>query len=289
MPKQNRNSRPRRKAPSSRGKRSGRKGGIFFLRWLSQIPLWGYILGGIGIVLLYCFILFHFFVDPYSFQWKAIYGEPTYPEGYAVRGIDVSHYQEDINYLKLRNANMNTDPVSFVIVKATEGNSMIDSYFNHNFYQTRQNDFVRGAYHFMTPDCTAQSQARFYIRQVNLESGDLPPVLDIEDHKKWASAGKSPKEIQQMAKQWLDIVEKHYGVTPIIYTSYKFRTDILTDTIFNRYPYWMAHYYVDKPRTDVKWTFWQHTDCGRVDGVSGLVDCNIFNGSRAELDSLLLP
>jgi lysozyme len=250
--------------------------------------MWGFVLGGISIVALYCFILFYFFVDPYSFQWKAIYGETTYPAQYTIRGIDISHYQERIDWAKLRNANMGNDPVSFVIIKATEGVSLIDDHFNENFYQARKNGLIRGAYHFLTPDISATKQAEFFLRQAHLEEGDLPPVLDIEDERKWHNSGKNKSQIQHMALEWLSVVEKHYGVRPIIYSSYRFRRDILTDRIFDDYPFWMAHYYVSQPSNDIPWTFWQHTDCGKLSGIRGPVDCNVFHGTTEDLNNLLI-
>lgn len=274
--------------PSSRTKRK-KTGGFFLFRFLRSIPLWGFILGGAGIVALYCFVLFHFFVDPYSFQWKAIYGETSYPANYTIRGIDVSHYQEKINWQRLRNANMGNDPVTFVIIKATEGVSLRDEYFNENFYQARTNGIIRGAYHFLTPDESAKKQAQFFLRQAHLEKGDLPPVLDIEDERKWLAAGKNKAQIQRMALEWLNVVEKHYGVKPIIYSSYRFRRDILSDKRFQEYPFWMAHYYVSTPAKDIDWVFWQHTDCGKLSGIRGPVDCNVFNGTRADLEKLLIP
>ena len=133
------NKNARRASSRQKGKKTG---GFSLLRLLRSIPLWGFVVGGVGVVALYCFILFHFFVDPYSFQWKAIYGETTYPAEYTIRGIDVSHYQEKIDWLRLRNANMGADPVTFVIIKATEGVSLMDDRFNDNFYQARRNGFI---------------------------------------------------------------------------------------------------------------------------------------------------
>ena len=69
---------------------------------------------------------------------------------------------------------------------------------------------------------------------------DLPPVLDVE-----MTGRKNKTELQQGIKRWLDRVEAYYGVKPILYTSYKFKTRYLDDSIFNAYPYWIAHYYVD--------------------------------------------
>lgn len=240
----------------------------------------------IGIVLVsfvYVALFYYFFVSPYSFRWKAIYGEPEYPAEYNVRGIDISHYQNSIKWEKLRNASLNNDPVRFIIIKATEGSTLFDDDFNDNFFQAKENDFIRGAYHFFVPGVDAETQANFYLHQVHLVPGDLPPVLDIE------KTGKlSKQQLQKDVKKWLDIVEKKYGVKPIIYTSYKFKKDFLDTSIFNEYPYWIAHYYVDKLEYKGDWVMWQHTDCGKVDGIKGCVDCNVFNGSINDLEAFTL-
>lgn len=80
---------------------------------------------------------------------------------------------------------------------------------------------------------------RFFINSVKLDSGDLPPVLDIEKR------GKDENQLRRDLKLWLDKIEQHYKVKPILYTSYKFKTRYLNDSVFNSYPYWIAHYYVD--------------------------------------------
>jgi lysozyme len=243
-----------------------------------------YIWVGIIIVAVaYIGLFYYFFVSPYSFRWKAIYGEPEYPEGYNVRGIDISHYQNNIKWEKLRNASLNNDPVRFIIIKATEGKDLYDDDFNDNFFQAQQNDFIRGAYHFFVPGVDAEAQAKFYLHQVHLVPGDLPPVLDIEKIGKLTKA-----QLQKDVKKWLDIVEKKYGVKPILYTSYKFKKDYLDSPVFNEYPYWIAHYYINKLEYKGDWVMWQHTDCGKVDGIKGFVDCNIFNGTVKDLEAFTL-
>jgi len=231
----------------------------------------------------YVFAFYYFFVEPFSFRWKAIFQEPIYPKGYNIRGIDVSHYQEEIDWTLVRNAHMNNDPVRFVIIKSTEGVSLMDEYFDENFRQAKENDFIRGAYHFFIPREDPVKQAEFFIRQTHLETGDLPPILDIEK-----TGRLKPKELQSRVKKWLDVVEAHYGIKPIIYASYKFRVDLLNDPIFDEYPYWIAHYYVSELKYTGKWAFWQHTDCGEVDGITGDVDCDIFNGSMTDLLDLTI-
>ena len=87
--------------------------------------------------------------------------------------------------------------------------------------------FIRGAYHYFLPKTDAHKQADFFINTVQLMKGDLPPVLDVETTGK-----KSPQELKAAVKTWLDRVEAHYGVKPILYTSYKFKKRYLNDSIF---------------------------------------------------------
>lgn len=246
-------------------------------------PLWAVWTGAILIGAIYLFIFYYFFVGPYSFRWKAMYGDPVYPEGFDVHGIDVSHYQADIDWELVRNASLDTSPVRFVFIKATEGVSIIDENFNQNFYEAKRNGLIRGAYHFFSPDEDAGRQAMFFLKQVHLEVGDLPPVLDVEKVGDLTDA-----QLKRAVKVWLDIVEEKFKVKPIIYTGYKFKMRYLNDPVFDNYPYWIAHYYVEKLTYKGKWHFWQHTDCGKVNGIKGDVDCNIFNGSLEELMSLTI-
>ena len=240
------------------------------------------VFGGAALAIaLYIFIFVRVFVDPFSFRWKAIYGEGVEPDGFEVRGIDISHYQERIDWSRVRNAQIKGQPLRFVIIKATEGVSIIDENFIDNFYQARQNDLVRGAYHFYAPDVDAARQARFYIKQVHLEAGDLPPVLDVEK-----AGNLSAQQLRKAVHTWLDIVEKHYGIKPIIYTGYSFKLKYLNDGTFDAYPYWIAHYYVEQLQYKGQWAFWQYTDVGRIDGITGRVDCNIFNGELPQLQAL---
>lgn len=101
-------------------------------------------------------------------------------------------------------------------------------------------------------------------------------------------ASSHRRKLKTAVKTWLDRVEAHYGVKPILYTSYKFKKRYLSDSIFNAYPYWIAHYYVDSVRYEGKWHFWQHTDVGTVPGIEEEVDLNVFNGTMEELLELTL-
>ena len=256
-----------------------------FIRLLEHTPGWAWWIGGSLVVAGYVFFFYYIFVSPFGFRWRALYGDISYPEGYEIHGIDISHHQGKINWQELKDHGMIDEfPVRFVMIKATEGATRIDPNFEDNFYQAREYGFTRGAYHFYSVHSAAKPQAAFFIRKVKLENGDLPPVLDVEHKPK----NQTDEEFKQSVLQWLDMVEKHYGVKPIIYTYYKFKTRYLSDPVFDDYPYWIAHYYVDSVEYQGKWKFWQHTDVGRLPGIKGNVDFNIYNGSMYDLRKMTI-
>jgi lysozyme len=249
------------------------------------MPGWAWWIGGSLVVAAYVFFFYYIFVSPYGFRWRALYGDISYPEGYEIHGIDISHHQGKINWQELKDHGMiDKFPVRFVMIKATEGATRIDPNFEDNFYQAREYGFTRGAYHFYSVHSSAKSQADFFIRKVKLENGDLPPVLDVEHKPK----KQTDEEFKQSVLQWLNIVEKYYGVKPIIYTYYKFKMQYLSDPVFDDYPYWIAHYYVEQVEYEGKWKFWQHTDVGRLPGIKGNVDFNIYNGSMYDLRKMTI-
>jgi len=252
-----------------------------------EVPAWARYLLGILVVVVFVTGFYWFFIRPYAYRWKPCYGLKGYgicmPSGYQVHGIDISHYQGDINWNMLKQTRQGQFPISFIFMKATEGGDYSDDKFVANFDSAKAHGFIRGAYHFYNPKTDANKQADFFIRSVKLEPGDLPPVLDIE------KKGKDIKKLQADLKVWLRKVESHYGVKPIIYASYKFKTRYLNDSVFNSYPYWIAHYYVDSVRYEGDWKFWQHTDVGTLPGIDEKVDLNVFNGSLQELKRMQLP
>ncbi|MBQ6406141.1 MAG: glycoside hydrolase family 25 protein [Prevotella sp.] len=255
------------------------------IRLLQRLPGWAWWFGGASIVALYIFFFYYIFVGPFGFRWRALYGDVTYPEGYEIHGIDISHHQGKIDWQKLKDKGLiDGYPIRFVMIKATEGASRIDANFRSNFHNAREYGFTRGAYHFYSVHSPAKAQAEFFIRHVKLENGDLPPVLDVE-HK---PSNQTDEEFKESIQLWLNMVEFHYGVKPIIYTYYKFKTRYLDDDVFDQYPYWIAHYYVEKVEYQGEWKFWQHTDAGRLPGIKGDVDFNIYNGSFYDLRKMTI-
>ncbi len=243
-----------------------------------------WIVGAIVMLAVYVAAFYYFFVSPFGFRWRALYGEANYPAGYEIRGIDISHYQGEIDWDQLQNALIERSPIRFIVMKATEGSTKIDPAFEENFSQALEYGYIRGAYHFWSNKSSARQQAYFFLNNVPLEEGDLPPVLDIEHKPK----DMPIEDFQREVLTWLHIVEDRYHVKPIIYTYYKFKMNYLSSPVFDDYPYWIAHYYVDKVEYTGEWKFWQHTDAGKLPGIKGYVDFDIYNGSFYDLKKLCI-
>ncbi len=249
--------------------------------WRSRLSM---CIGAAGVMALYIWVFYYFFVGPTGFRWRALYGDAKYPDGYEIHGIDISHYQGNIDWEQLKNAEIEGCPLRFVIIKSTEGASNLDDCFYENYQSAGDYGFVRGAYHFWSNKSSAREQAYYFLDKVHLNDGDLPPVLDVEHKPK----DKSTEDFQRDVLTWLHIVEDKYHVKPIIYTYYKFKQQYLGAPVFDDYPYWIAHYYVDKVEYKGLWKFWQHTDAGKLPGIKGYVDFNIYNGSYYDLKKLTI-
>lgn len=200
--------------------------------------------------------------------------------GFAVRGVDVSAYQGDIDWPTVARE----PAVKFAFIKATEGRSWVDPYFDQNWAAARAAGLRCGAYHFYRPNRDARQQAELFMSQVQLEPGSLPPVLDVEQTDK-----RSADIIRAGVRTWLLLIERHYGVKPILYTNHDFYVKFF-EGHFDKYPLWLAHYEVKHPRLGrERWAFWQHSDEVLMPGIRGYVDGNVFDGTEAEFARLAIP
>lgn len=206
------------------------------------------------------------------------------PVNYSMHGIDISKFQGKVNWMAVRQMQVDNIRISFAFIKATEGITRQDGTFARNWEKAGESGIIRGAYHFFYSTRDPVKQAINFRNVVDLKSGDLPPVLDIEVHNNQPAA-----VIRSTARIWLEEMEKTYGVKPIIYTNIHFYETYLGKE-FDEYPLWVAHYYQkDKPRSTRNWIFWQHSDIGRVNGIRTTVDFNVFRGDSAELMKLCIP
>lgn len=197
-------------------------------------------------------------------------------DGYSVHGIDVSAYQGTIDWPRVAD-----NEVRFAFIKATEGVSLRDPRFRRNWREARKAGVFCGAYHYFQPNYDGAQQASLFVRTVPLQPGDLPPVLDVE-----APEFHDVAVMRRNVATWLRLVERHYGVRPILYSNYSFYRRHLAGH-FDEYPLWLAHYEVDEPSLPrEKWLIWQHSDESYVPGIRGTVDFNVLQGNYKSLLAL---
>lgn len=192
-------------------------------------------------------------------------------------GLDVSEYQGKIRWTYVDTLE-NKYPLHFVFIRATVGKDRKDRQFDKNWLGAKENKMIRGAYHYYRPNENSIEQAELFIKTVTLQKGDLPPVLDIEKLPK----NQSIENLKLGLKRWLNAVESHYGVKPIIYTGERYYDDFLKEE-FNDYLFWIANYNFYREEIAGDWLFWQFTEKASVPGIKGNVDINIYNGDLQQL------
>lgn len=217
---------------------------------------------------------------------KDIKINPIFAEGYAVHGVDVSHYQGTIDWEVLSQQNLD-----FAFIKATEGSTHVDECFQDNWQAAEQTHLALGAYHFFSFDSEGGRQASSYIDTVGNLDGKLAPVVDVEYYGSRRGNPPQRAEVVENLRAMLDALEQHYGVKPIIYTTYTVYNDYIKGE-FEDYPLWVRSVYC--PPTVLfgsRWSFWQYMDTAMLDGYAGdqkYIDVNVFKGTRQELEQLMI-
>ncbi|MCI4669217.1 MAG: glycoside hydrolase family 25 protein [Bacteroidia bacterium] len=206
---------------------------------------------------------------------------PSY-QTYPIRGIDISHHQGEIDWEKLAE-----EKLDFVFMKATEGATYVDPKFSQNWQAAQEKGYAVGAYHFYRLCKTGKEQAENIIKVVPKDS-DLPPVLDLEYYGN-CHTELSKSEIVKEIKNCIQILEDHYGEAPILYVMADFyRAYVMND--FKSNPIWFRNIW-SKPRLrdQREWTFWQYSNRGRLAGIDGYVDLNVFKASEEEFYRFMEP
>jgi lysozyme len=222
---------------------------------------------------------------PYFKYGKFASEGASIPDGAHSFCVDLSHHNTGIVWDSLkvvvdRTGHTTKDllraksvyPVSTVILKATEGEKYADRKFAEYWEEAGKRSYPRGAYHFFRSSRNPDRQAQHYISKVTLRHSDLPPILDVETMHE----GCTKQELNDKVLVWLKTVEKHYGRTPIVYTSDSYARDILSPEITKHYPMWIARYSHKEPKFQ-SWTMWQFTDKAVLYGASGYVDLSVIH------------
>ncbi|GAA5045773.1 glycoside hydrolase family 25 protein [Nocardia callitridis] len=199
------------------------------------------------------------------------------------RGPDVSSWQHVdgrlIDWFAVKRSGHD-----FAMLKATEGLNYVNPYFVPDSVLMRAAGVARGTYHYAHPETSPEAQAALYAATVLGQNGplDLPPVLDLEN-----SGGLAPADLINWTHRYLNTVQALTGRVPIVYTYPVFwKTAMADSNEFTQYPLWIADYR-GNPQPEVPggwstWTFWQTTDAGRVDGIGGATDVNLYSGAQGD-------
>lgn len=201
--------------------------------------------------------------------------------GYALRGVDVSHHQGEVDWKKLEGQG-----IDFAFVKATEGSSHIDEAFAVNWQAAGETKLYVGAYHFFSFDSAGKTQAEWYIQNVGDLEGKLAPVADVEYYADKSANPPEKAQVVSELRQFLQVLEEQYQIKPIIYTTYKVYKRYIEGE-FEEYPLWIRNVYYP-PDLDMrgKWQFWQYMDRAVLEGYTGpekYMDLNVFQGDEEDI------
>ncbi len=217
----------------------------------------------------------------YLIWHKDIQMTPIFANKYELHGIDVSHYQGNIDWKKLEE-----QKVDFAFIKATEGSSYVDECFYQNWQDAQQTNICMGAYHFFSFDSPGEMQAAHYIETVGDLSKKLSPVIDIEYYGNKIQNPPDKEDVYRELGKLLADLETQYQVKPIIYTTYTAYHDYIKGE-FEEYPIWIRNVYY--PPVMIDWSFWQYTDKAVMEGYQGqekYIDKNVFYGTLEELKKI---
>lgn len=203
-------------------------------------------------------------------------------------GIDVSEYQGYIDYKKVKQ-----EGIQVVYIRSSEGNNYIDSYFETNYKNAKENGLYIGCYHYLTARSVAEAneQADFFVSLVSKKSIDCKLAMDFESF-----GDLSNEEINQISLTFLNKVKELSGKDVIVYSDTYNASNRFYGEVTN-FPLWVAQYEVEEPTDNGNWNKWegfQYTDEGIVNGISGYVDRdkfteNILLGNKAEIPEIEPP
>lgn len=220
-----------------------------------------------------------------------------------VYGIDISRHQHEkgrrryrINWDQLRITSLGPGrrvsgtvnyPVSFVYIKSTEGTTIFNRYYPADRREAMRRGMAVGSYHFFSTRSSGVAQATYFLRRSVVGKLDLPSVLDVEPSESQIRRMGGDEKLFKEVYNWLQVVEKRTGVRPILYVSQQFVNNHLSRApqALRNYDVWIARYGQFKPY--VRLLHWQLTPFGRVKGITGEVDINVYNGTREQFDHYL--
>jgi GH25 family lysozyme M1 (1,4-beta-N-acetylmuramidase) len=202
---------------------------------------------------------------------------PKQPSGSVGKGVDISHWDGNINFKKL------AKEVDFVIIRCGYGSNTTkhdDRKFETYVKGCRDNDIPYGVYLYAHAKTVAagKSEGQHALRQLNKLDGwntetALPIFYDMEDRdQEKLSASMKAK----VAKAFCDVLEDA-GYTTGVYANCDWWNNKLTNSYFDTTVKWGAHYN-SACKDKTKYEIWQCSETARVNGIPVKTDYNyMFN------------
>lgn len=194
-------------------------------------------------------------------------------------GIDVSKWQGDIDFSKVKNAG-----ASFVMIRVgsqsgTGGDYVLDPTFKQNIENALENDLKVGVYFYSYADSKkeAQKQANWVIKQIKNYEISLPVVFDFESFDSFNQMELSIFGLNEVANSFIETINDA-GYEGVLYGSKNYLNAIWK---YHTAPVWLAHY-TDQTNYDGEYFMWQMCDDGKIDGIDGYVDIDILYKSSSE-------
>ena len=194
---------------------------------------------------------------------------------YPIKGIDVSHYQEDINWQEVEKQD-----ISFAYIKATEGSSFVDEKLDDNFNGVTSTDIYYGFYHFLSFESTPAEQMKNFTEATANYGMKLIPVIDVEWYGDLKSNPPTKDFVLQQVREMSSLMENEYGCKPIVYTTQSFYKKYFDGESLDN-PLWIRNILVE-PSQD--FVIWQYTERYQIeDAVDDYIDGDVTDEEHFEL------
>lgn len=238
--------------------------------------------------------------------WKndRFQGEHILHHPQRVYGIDISRYQHEsgrrkypIHWENMRVTHLGSKaknsvdgvadyPVSFCYIKATQGVAVKSEYSTDDAVRGRAAGVHIGHYHFFSP-ISGADQARWFLENATIHRGDLPPMLDVELSDKQIQQMGGPEAMLREMVEWLRVVKERCHTQPVLYINQSFVDKYMADAPdeVKACPVWVARYSQYRPYVHL--VFWQLSYDGKVRGINGGVDIDVFNGTQDQFEDFV--
>ncbi len=188
-------------------------------------------------------------------------------------GIDISKYQARINWEKV------ASQIDFVYIRASSGSNYSDPLFEKHYANANDNEIPTGAYHYFVFNVSGIKQAENFLKNIGNNYFELPLVIDVEEHPKYGRSSFNYQTTIDNLKNFITTVENKTGNQLMIYTNKECYEKYIKPN-FPTHRLWICSFQ-NKETLPPHWTFWQKTHTGKIDGINGFVDIDVFNGNRA--------